>query len=243
MDRIVRYEITDKDAGTELLAFLRGRGFSRHILTSMKADKHAILLNGERGFGHSVLKSGDRLRVRIAETETSSILPVSMDFPVLYEDEDLLVVNKPANTPIHPSLGNYENTLANAAAYYFAQRGEAFVYRCVNRLDRDTTGALILAKNALSAAVLSGQMRNRKIRRTYLAIAKGVPPERGTVFAPIARADGSAIEREVNFETGEKTATHFERLYRKISGGRLKARFKPTHYLFQEEDHHETTDN
>ena len=125
---------------------------------------------------------------------------------------DLLIVNKPANMPIHPSLGNYENTLANGVSYYYAQKGEEFVYRCVNRLDRDTTGALILAKNALSAAILSAQMRNRQIRRTYLALVEGVPPEKGTISAPIARVEGSTIQREVNFYSGEPAVTHFERL-------------------------------
>lgn len=213
MDRIVNYQIEDKDAGTEILSFLRSRGFSRHILTGMKADKHAILLNSQRGYGHSLLKTGDQLQVRILETESSSkIIPIQMEFSILYEDEDILVINKPANMPIHPSLGNYENTLANGVAFYYAQKGESFVYRCVNRLDRDTTGALILAKNALSAAILSRQMRNRQIRRTYLALVEGIPPERGTVSAPIARVEGSTIEREVNYESGESAVTHFERL-------------------------------
>ena len=213
MDRIVNYQIEDKDAGTEILSFLRSRGFSRHILTGMKADKHAILLNSQRGYGHSLLKTGDQLQVRILETESSSkIIPIQMEFSILYEDEDILVINKPANMPIHPSLGNYENTLANGVAFYYAQKGESFVYRCVNRLDRDTTGALILAKNALSAAILSRQMRNRQIRRTYLALVEGIPPERGTVSAPIARVEGSTLEREVNYESGESAVTHFERL-------------------------------
>lgn len=213
MDRIVNYQIEDKDAGTEILSFLRSRGFSRHILTGMKADKHAILLNSQRGYGHSLLKTGDQLQVRILETESSSkIIPIQMEFSILYEDEDILVINKPTHMPIHPSLGNYENTLANGVAFYYAQKGESFVYRCVNRLDRDTTGALILAKNALSAAILSRQMRNRQIRRTYLALVEGIPPERGTVSAPIARVEGSTIEREVNYESGESAVTHFERL-------------------------------
>lgn len=213
MDRTLYYKIEGFEAGMEVLAFLRSKGFSRHILTGMKADTGAILCNGERAYGRTLLKAGDLLRVRILETESSEkILPVRMDLSILYEDEDLMVLNKPSGTPIHPSQGNYENTLANGVAYYFSQKGESFVYRCVNRLDRDTTGALILAKNALSAAILSAQMRNRQIRRTYLAIVEGILPISGTVNAPIARAEDSTIEREVNFETGERAITHYERL-------------------------------
>lgn len=114
--------------------------------------------------------------------------------------------------PVHPSAGNYENTLANGIAWYFAEKGEDFVYRCINRLDRDTTGALILAKNPLSAAILSVQMKKRQIRRTYLALVDGLLPDAGTINAPIARMEGSVITREVNFETGESAITHYERL-------------------------------
>ena len=89
------------------------------------------------------------------------ILPTPLNIPVLYEDEDILVVNKPADMPVHPSLGNYTNTLANGVAAYLETKGESCPFRCINRLDRDTSGALILAKNALSAAILSVQMRNQ----------------------------------------------------------------------------------
>ncbi len=213
MNRFFTYHITKYCTGMQILTFLRSQGFTGHILSSMKADPEAILLNGERGYGRTLLKEGDVLCIRLLETGASEhILPVPMDLKILFEDEDILVLNKPADMPIHPSQGNYENTLANGVAYYYASMGEAFVYRCINRLDRDTTGALILAKNAFCAARLSGQMRNRQIHRTYLAVVHGVPPEQGTVSAPIARKSGSAIEREVNFETGEAAVTHYERL-------------------------------
>lgn len=213
MNRILEYHITTEYEGMEILAFLREKGFSRHILSAMKEDKQAILLNGTRGFGRAKLGSGDELVVRLLETEVSEkIVPTPMDLQILFEDEDILVLSKPADTPIHPSVGNYENTLANGVAWYYQQKGEPFVYRCINRLDRDTTGALILAKNALSAAILSVQMKQRKIRRTYLALVTGIPPEKGTVDAPIGRVDGSTIEREINFESGETAVTHFQRL-------------------------------
>ena len=110
--------------------------------------------------------------------------------------------------PIHPSIHNYENTLANAAAWYFGQKGENFVYRCINRLDRDTTGLLILAKNRLSGALLSRMSAERKIHRQYLAIATGEIPKCGTIDAPIARACDSAILRQVDFVHGERAITH-----------------------------------
>ena len=213
MQRIIEYFISENTGAVTILDFLKREGFSRHILSSMKNVPNTIILNGVRGFGRSVLKPGDHLMVTVPETESGkNIIRTEMELSILYEDEDILVINKPAGMPVHPSAGNYENTLANGIAWYFAEKGEDFVYRCINRLDRDTTGALILAKNPLSAAILSVQMKKRQIRRTYLALVDGVPDVSGTIDAPIARMEGSVITREVNYLTGETAITHYERL-------------------------------
>ena len=213
MDRIFHYQITENERGTTVLDFLRKKGFSRHILSSMKADKEALTRNGQRIGGREQLLAGDYFRVRLLETvDSDGIIPVSMPLSILYEDEDILVINKPADMPVHPSIGNYTNTLANGVAAYLDAKGEHIPFRCINRLDRDTSGALILAKNAFSAAVLSTQMRNRQIRRTYLAVVEGITPPNGTISAPISRVDDSVIERHVDFLHGEPAVTHYERL-------------------------------
>ena len=179
----------------------------------MKADKEALTRNGQRIGGREQLLAGDYFRVRLLETvDSDGIIPVSMPLSILYEDEDILVINKPADMPVHPSIGNYTNTLANGVAAYLDAKGEHSPFRCINRLDRDTSGALILAKNAFSAAVLSTQMRNRQIRRTYLAVVEGITPPNGTISAPISRVDDSVIERHVDFLHGEPAVTHYERL-------------------------------
>lgn len=213
MNRIFHYQITENEQGTTVLDFLRKKGFSRHILSSMKADKEALTRNGQRIGGREQLLAGDHFRVRLLETvDSDGIVPVSMPLSILYEDEDILVINKPADMPVHPSIGNYTNTLANGVAAYLDAKDEHSPFRCINRLDRDTSGALILAKNAFSAAVLSTQMRNRQIRRTYLAVVEGITPPNGTISAPISRVDDSVIERHVDFLRGEPTVTHYERL-------------------------------
>ena len=213
MDRIFHYQITENEQGTTVLDFLRKKGFSRHILSSMKADKEALTRNGQRIGGREQLLTGDHFRVRLLETvDSDGIVPVSMPLSILYEDEDILVINKPADMPVHPSIGNYTNTLANGVAAYLDAKDEHSPFRCINRLDRDTSGALILAKNAFSAAVLSTQMRNRQIRRTYLAVVEGITPPNGTISAPISRVDDSVIERHVDFLRGEPAVTHYERL-------------------------------
>lgn len=213
MKRIFTYTISPEDAGCILRDFLIQKGFSRHILTGLKPYPDRLLLNGKHPFLNCILQAEDTLAVTLCdETSSLKIPPVKLPLSVLYEDEDILLLNKPADMPIHPSQGNYGNTLANAVAWYYQQRGETFVYRCINRLDRDTTGVLVLAKNALSAALLSKMMQQRQIHRTYLAIVEGTPPSEGIIDAPIARVCDSTIERQVDFCHGERAVTHYRLL-------------------------------
>ena len=171
-----------------------------------------ILVNGKKVKANYKLNEGDQIDVEVPDPEPLDIAAENIPLDILYEDEDILVINKAADMPVHPSIGNYDNTLANGVTWYFKEKGQHFVYRCINRLDRDTTGALILAKNPYSAAVLSAQMKQRQIRRTYLAIVQGIAPEQGTIDAPIGRAADSTIERQVDFANGESAVTHYERL-------------------------------
>ena len=214
MERIFEYQITAAEEGRKIRDFLREKGYSRHLLRQLKETEDGLLRNAQPTFTTVALKAGDRIRVRLLEKAEGSeaIMPPPLPFEIVYEDEDLLVVNKPADMPIHPSFQNHGNTLADALTWHYQQHGEDFVYRCINRLDRDTTGLLIVAKHLLSASILSDMVGKREIHREYLAIVKGIPPENGTISAPIGRKKGSAILREVNFETGEPAVTHFARL-------------------------------
>ena len=219
MQRILKYIISENTTPVTILDFLKKEGFSRHILSSMKNTPNTIILNGERGFGRSVLKPQDHLIITVPETESGeNIIRTKMDLNIIYEDEDILVINKPADMPVHPSAGNYENTLANGIAWYFAEKGEDFVYRCINRLDRDTSGLTIVAKHAVSAAIL-GQMVRAKaeqglkapgIHRTYLAFVEGkVVPVSGVIDAPIARQEDRCLRRVVDFKRGDRAVTHY----------------------------------
>ena len=214
MERIFEYQITAAEEGRKIGDFLREKGYSRHLLRQLKETEDGLLRNAQPTFTTVALKAGDRIRVRLLEKAEGSeaIMPAPLPFEIVYEDEDLLVVNKPADMPIHPSFQNHGNTLADALTWHYQQHGEDFVYRCINRLDRDTTGLLIVAKHLLSASILYDMVGKREIHREYLAIVKGIPPENGTISAPIGRKKGSAILREVNFETGEPAVTHFARL-------------------------------
>ena len=217
MERILEYRLSEKEAGMTIKDFLKEKGYSRQNVVELKKMRESILVDGKWEYVTCHLQEGSFLKIHIKETESSEkIVPVDLPFPILYEDDDILVINKPADMPIHPSLNNYKNTLANAAAFYFKQKNEAFCFRCINRLDRDTTGLTILAKHMVSCSMLQEDMQNREIKREYLATVAGVvKADEGTIDAPIGRKDGSTIERVVDYKNGERAVTHYKVLDRK----------------------------
>ncbi len=217
MERVLRYKITKADEGLTIGEYLQRKGYSSQTIKELKKMERSILINGEWEYVRHKLVAGEELVIHIREEASSEkIPPVKLDFTIVYEDEDIMVVNKPADMPIHPSLNNYYNSLANGLAHYFEEQGKAFVFRCVNRLDRDTSGLTIIAKHMLSAGILSQQVANREIHREYLAIVRGIPsPAEGTIDAPIARKEASLIERIVDFEKGDKAVTHYKTIHTK----------------------------
>jgi len=213
MKRIFHYTASSHDEGLKIYGFLKKQGYSKAVLTHIRKTEYGILLNGHTVFSSVRLKKDDLLTISLIDEKPSEqIIPNPVPIHIVYEDEDLMVLDKEANQPIHPSINNYDNTLANGLAWYFSQKNEPFVYRCINRLDRDTTGLLIVAKNMLSAAILSEMGKRREIHREYLAIVQGEIAADGTVDAPIARMADSIIARCVDFTNGETAVTHFKRL-------------------------------
>lgn len=216
MKRILTYSITEKENGMPIGNFLRSIGYSTQVIIALKKIPGSILLNDKWEYVNKKMSVGDVLTIHLIENESSPhITPIPLPLNIVYEDEDILVVNKPADMPIHPSMNNHDNTLANAVAYYFQTQNIPYVFRCVNRLDRDTTGLTILAKNMLSAGILSEMVRARTLHREYQAIVQGTDlPDSGIIDAPIARVEGSTIERKVDYEKGESALTHYKVLKR-----------------------------
>lgn len=213
MKRQLTYSIDASWNGLRIYDFLCQNGYSRHIRTYLKQHPGSVLLNHEPSLFYFPLSEGDLLEIILEEEESSEkIPPVFHPLSIIYEDKDLLIIDKPADMPVHPSIGNYENTLANAVAWHYQSQGIPFVFRCINRLDRDTTGLLILAKHMLSAAILSEQMKQRKIHRTYLSLVEGKTELSGTIDTPIGRVDDSLILRKVDPVHGESACTHYWRL-------------------------------
>jgi len=191
---------TVKDAARSLLSLSSTR------LKKAKKAEGGITVNGEPVFVVHKLKKGDVLSILIEEEGAASenVVPVMGEMDVVYEDEHLMVINKPANMPVHPSAGHYDDSLANLYAARFGG-----VFRPVNRLDAGTSGLMVAAKDAHVHALLCKTLHTGDYERRYLAIAEGVFEEtEGVVDAPIARVEGSAIKREVR-QDGQRAVTHY----------------------------------
>ncbi len=189
------YRITNDDDGITVERFLRGKGFGRSALSSLKRYEDGMTCNGNQIRTIDMLHTGDILKVNLYDG--SDIIPNdSLNVPVVYEDNELIVFNKPAFMAVHPSIGHPNDTLGN----YYAALFPNTAFRCVNRLDRNTSGLVIAAKSRPAAMLLNEKRFSP--RKLYYAVAAGdLSAEYGScgeIIAPIARKSESIITREVN---------------------------------------------
>lgn len=194
-----------------LREFLRQeKEISRQALTDIK-NRGQLLLNGEIVTVRAMLKKGDLVTVVFPQEERSATMhPVQIPLDIIYEDEHLLVINKQANLPTIPSIYHPNTSLANAVLYYYDCHNIYSTFHAVNRLDRDTSGLLIIAKHRYAHDLLTKQQRSKQVKRTYIAIVHGrIDRESGTIDAPIGRKETSIIEREVR-DDGQKAITHYK---------------------------------
>ena len=183
----------------------RRLGFSSSLITKVKFG--GVRLNGEVVTMRATVKDGDTISVTFPKEESENVEPIAIPLDILYEDEHILAVNKPADMPTHPSRGNHLPTLANAVAAYL---GSPFVFRAINRLDRGTSGIVIIAKNPYSAARLGQAMKDRKIHKKYIAVVEGVPsPSEARIDAPIIREREGELRRVVR-EDGKAAVTDYK---------------------------------
>lgn len=186
----------------------------RLLLKLKKLDK--IYLNGNvTSVNHPVLENNLIECYLDYEEDNSNIVPTEMPLNIIYEDKAYIVVNKPAGIPVHPSMDHYTDSLSNGIAFYFNQIGLKKKIRPVNRLDKDTSGIVIFAKNEYIQECLVRQMKSKEFIKRYIAVVNGnLDNLEGTINAPIARKEGSIIERCVS-ETGDIAITHYKVLKRK----------------------------
>ena len=185
---------------------------SDRLILKLKREKQ-IYINGEPTHVKKEISAGDTVSVDISFYEESeNIVPTKMDLDILYEDDGLLIINKGPNMPVHPSINHYEDTLSNGVKYYFNSINLKRKIRPVNRLDKDTSGIVIFAKNEYIQECLTHQMKNNTFKKEYLAIVNGVLEESPlTLVKNIKRKADSIIERCVSDdEDSEYAETIFE---------------------------------
>lgn len=197
-------KITSAEHGMTVFELLRKRmKISSRSLRRLKYTLGGITVNGEQVTVRRVLSEGDLLALDVGDhpsgAGTDSVIPRRLPLSIVYEDDELLLADKPAGMPTHPTHGHLDDTLANALAFRAETRGIPFVFRPANRLDRNTSGLVLAANDCITSGRLFEAMRAGKIRKTYIAVTCGVPsPAAGTVNAPIARADAGTLMRVVD---------------------------------------------
>ena len=183
---------------------------SNRLITKLKQNK-LIFLNNKETYLDKLLSAGDIVKCIIDFNESSdNIISTKMDLKIIYEDDYILAVNKPFNMAVHPSILHYENSLSNGIKYYFESLELNKKIRPINRLDRDTTGIVLFAKNEYIQECLIKQMAAKSFYKEYLAVLDGIVDNpKGTINASITRKDSSIIERCIS-ENGAKAVSHYE---------------------------------
>ena len=202
----IRFIAEDRMVGKCIKDVLRGElSLSSKIIK--KAKYGGVMINGTPITMRATVRAGDEITVTLQNEESENISPIEHPLRIVYEDAHILIVDKPENMPVHPARGNHLITLANAVMHYF---GEMAVFRSVNRLDRDTSGLVIIAKNQYVAGLLSDEMKRGGFEKYYTAILASTPKEMcGLVDAPIARMCEEDILRVVR-EDGKRALTEYE---------------------------------
>lgn len=258
--RTIKYQVMPADAGVSIESFLRRHGYSKKVLAHLRNTafpwegrvRYGVEADGVLAFTSRKLSGSEHLVITILETEASEkVVDSPIPLSIVYEDEDLLVINKPSGMPIHPSMGHFTDSLGNALSWYMHKTLGYDLYVChiINRLDRDTSGLLIAAKNMLSAAVLGSMAEKREIHREYRAIVEGnayvvdkslpsisrLPDGWVRIEAGLNRKEGSLIERAVDFQNGERAVTDYRTLEydpeRNLSLIKLKLHTGRTHQI------------
>lgn len=204
MDRVICYTIPPEYDGKKVIAYLRGEaGISCRLLKTLKQTKNGITLNGEHIRTIDLLHTGDILNVNIPCPE-SEIEPVEFPLEVLYEDDDLIIINKDPFIACHPTHNHQGDTLANALSFYLQKKGKSSVFRAIGRLDKGTSGIVICALNKHAAALIP-----KTVTKEYIAVITGKLDPQGTIDAPIYRPDPMKTVRAVG-EGGDRAVTHWE---------------------------------
>ncbi|MFV0516931.1 MAG: RluA family pseudouridine synthase [Aminipila sp.] len=211
------YIVKESDIGLSYKELVRNNfTFSSRLMTKLKQN-NLFFVNGESIKMYLNAKQGDIITIELPE-EKSDFLPENIEVNPVFEDTDLLIINKQPGYVVHPTKGHPIHTMANGIMQYMIDTQQSFKIRFINRLDMNTSGLLVVAKNSHSQDEFTKQMKENKVAKRYVAIVKGiVEKDSGTIDAPLGRPDPEKVERGV-MEDGYPSVTHYKVLERYTKG-------------------------
>ncbi len=213
MEKTITYTVLPEEDGFTIKQLLKEKfPLSTRQISRAKFRDNGITVNGTRVTVRYMLHGGDQLVLRLETEDEGShhLIPMEGPLDIVYEDEDLIVLNKPAGVVIHPSCGHYADSLANRLCAYYEKQGLHIVVRPIGRLDKDTSGLICFGKNGVAASILEKQRDQGRLSRKYLAICEGKPsPEKGTIEKPIGKSEEHEMKQVVR-EDGAYSKTDYQ---------------------------------
>ena len=204
-----------EEGGTRIDSWVAGQlsDISRSYVRKL-IDDGMVVVNGKVEKANYKLKAGDKVEIKIPEAEEAEIVPQDIPLDILYEEEDILVVNKEKGMVVHPAVGNYSDTLVNAIMYHckgnLSDINGVIRPGIVHRIDKNTSGVLVIAKSNRAHHVLADTFKEHDITRKYVAVVKGIIKENcGKIDAPIGRDENNRLKMAVNTKNGKNAVTRF----------------------------------
>lgn len=207
-DKLIK-TVTEKDDGKKLTTYFKIELKFSSRLTRKLIRNGYVNLNGERGYARNIIKTGDVIEINLNTEDTQDIEAQDVPINVVYEDDDILLVNKPPFMVVHPTKSHPDSTLANGIVHYFRSRGDNYIVRLVNRIDRDTSGLVMVAKSQFAHMAMAQQLESNEIEKYYVTVVKGRLEGSGTIDKPIDKRSEDTVKREV-MEDGYRAVTHYE---------------------------------
>ncbi|MDD3223829.1 MAG: RluA family pseudouridine synthase [Clostridium sp.] len=208
MSSILKYTVDNLDKKVKIREYLKkSLDISSRFIKKASMDKK-ISVNGSTVKMNFMIENGDKIEINLSRDESQNIVPEKIDLSIVYEDDYVIVVNKPHGMIVHPTKNYQSGTLANGLLYYFKEKGENCIVRLVNRLDMDTSGLVLIAKNQFAHMALSRDMKLESFKKGYKAVVMGnMDKEAGTIDLPIYKSD-DGIKRIID-ERGQRSITHY----------------------------------
>lgn len=222
MERWLEYQVAEERKVDELLRQVLH--CSSAVIRTAKGYPDGILLDGVHATTAQTARAGQVLSILLSDRRSGDLTAAEGETDIVYQDTDLLVVSKAAGVAVHPGPGHYDDTLGNFLTGHYRKQAVPFVYRPVHRLDRNTSGLIVIARHAHAQELLKGQLHSGDFRREYLAVCEGVPAQlEGVIDQPIGREDGSVLKRQVRAD-GARAVTRYQVV--KSAGGRSLLRLE-----------------